>query len=115
MFNNGLSNVKGIMFDCYKTLIDIKTNESSIETYKPLSNWLMYHGVKIYPADLMNEYKWRCKEEIERCWERHAELKVEDIFAKIVRQNASWPVSVSSRSEKEAVNGLQQIDKHDAE
>jgi putative hydrolase of the HAD superfamily len=94
MFNGcGLDGVKGIIFDCYKTLIDIKTDESSSKTYKPVANWLRYHGVTISPDDLMNEYKWRCKMEIERdqCW--HSELRVEDIFAQIARHNASWPIN----------------------
>jgi len=88
-----LESVKGIMFDCYKTLIDIKTSESSIETYRPVSKWMMYHGVKISPQDLMNEYKGRCKNEIKRCRESHPELKVEVVFSKIVRTHASWPVN----------------------
>jgi putative hydrolase of the HAD superfamily len=94
MFNiNGLDEVKGVLFDCYKTLIDIKTDESSIKTYEPISRWLMYHGVKIAPDELMGEYKWRCKEEIERHWGRHSELKVEEIFSKICRQHASWDIN----------------------
>ncbi len=89
----GLHGVKGVMFDCYKTLIDIKTDENSTKTYEPVSRWLTYHGVNISPQDLMREYKWRCKEEIERCSEWHSELKVEEVFSKIIRQHASWPVN----------------------
>lgn len=94
MFNgNGLNGVRGVMFDCYKTLVNIKTDENSTKTYEPVSRWLMYHGVNISSQDLMKEYKWRCKEEIERRREWNSELKVEDIFAKIVRHNATWPVN----------------------
>ena len=57
----GLSGVKGVIFDCYKTLIDIKTDEKSISTYQPVSRWLMYYGVNISAEDLMREYKWRCR------------------------------------------------------
>jgi putative hydrolase of the HAD superfamily len=91
--SQGLYGVKGIIFDCYKTLIDIETNESSIKTYRPVSRWLMYHGVNISSEDLMREYNWRCKEEIERCHEWHSELKVEEIFSTIIRHHASWPVN----------------------
>jgi putative hydrolase of the HAD superfamily len=90
---NGLDGVKGVLFDCYKTLIDIKTDESSTKTYEPISRWLMYHGVKIAPDELMREYKWRCKEELERRRERNSELKVEEIFSKICRHHASWDVN----------------------
>ncbi|HWQ20698.1 MAG TPA: HAD family hydrolase [Methanotrichaceae archaeon] len=88
-----IDGIKGIMFDCYKTLIDIKTDERSIKTYEPVSRWLMYQGVKISPEALMNEYKWRCKVEIERCWEMHREIKVEEIFSKICRNHASWDIN----------------------
>jgi hypothetical protein len=91
--NNGLYGVKGVMFDCYKTLIDIKTDEKDLKTYESVSRWLMYHGVNISPQDLMNEYRWRCKEELERRGEWHCELKVEDVFSKICRQHASWPIN----------------------
>ena len=74
MFNsNGLYGVRGVMFDCYKTLIDIKTDEKDLKTYEPVSKWLMYHGVNISPHNLMNEYRWRCKEELERRGEWHCE------------------------------------------
>lgn len=88
-----LDEIKGIMFDCYKTLVNIKTDERSISTYEPVSIWLMYHGVNIGPQDLMNEYRWLCKEEIDRRGVIHSELKVEEIFAKICRRHASWDIN----------------------
>ncbi len=91
--SNGLYGIKGVMFDCYKTLIDIKTDEKDLKTYEPVSKWLMYHGVNISPLDLMNEYRWRCKEELGRRGEWHCELKVEDIFSKICRQHASGSIN----------------------
>lgn len=91
--SKGLSGVKGVMFDCYKTLIDIKTDEKDLKTYEPVSKWLMYHGVNISSQNLLNEYRWRCKEELERRGEWHCEIKVEDIFSKICRQHAQWPIN----------------------
>ncbi len=41
----------------------------------------------------MREYKRLCKEAIEGRWERHSEIKVEDIFARICRERASWPIN----------------------
>jgi len=90
--SRGFYGVKGVMFDCYNTLIDIKTDEKDLKTYEPVSKWLKYHGVNISPQDLLNEYRWRCKEELERRGEWHCELKVEEIFSKICRQRASWPI-----------------------
>jgi putative hydrolase of the HAD superfamily len=91
MLNN--MGIKGVMFDCYKTLIDIKTDEKSISTYEPISRWLMYHGVNIGPQDLLNEYRWRCKERMERSRTMHSEIKVEEIFAEICRHHASWGIN----------------------
>jgi putative hydrolase of the HAD superfamily len=85
--------IKGVIFDCYKTLVDIKTDEKSINTYEPLSRWLMYHGVNIGPQYLMNEYRRMCKEEVERRREIHSEIKVEEIFAKICKHHASWDIN----------------------
>jgi len=89
----GLDGVKGVMFDCYKTLVDISTDESSMRTYEPLSRWLSYHGVNLSPEGLMREYKRLCKEAIEGRCERHSEIKVEDIFGRICRERASWPIN----------------------
>jgi putative hydrolase of the HAD superfamily len=52
-----LEGIKGIIFDCYDTLIDIKTDENNIETYRTVCNWLIYQGVKIDPEELLTEYK----------------------------------------------------------
>ena len=81
------------MFDCYKTLVNISTDENSVKTYEPLSKWLSYYGVRLSPDELMREYKRLCKEAIERSWEMHTEIKVEDIFARICRERASWPIN----------------------
>ena len=91
--SDGLYGIKGVMFDCYKTLIDIKTDEKDQKTYEPVSRWLIYHGVNISPQDLMNEYRGRCKEELERRGERNGELKVEDVFSKICRPHTSGPIN----------------------
>ena len=82
-----------MMFDCYKTLVNISTDENSVKTYEPLSKWLSYYGVRLSPDELMREYKRLCKEAIERSWEMHTEIKVEDIFARICRERASWPIN----------------------
>jgi putative hydrolase of the HAD superfamily len=52
----------------------------------------MYQGVRLSPEQLMNEYKARCKEEIERGLGIHSEIKVEEIFAGICKSHASWGI-----------------------
>jgi putative hydrolase of the HAD superfamily len=51
----GFVGIKGLIFELYNTLIDIKTNERSIETYEPISKCLI-PGVKISAEDLKNEF-----------------------------------------------------------
>jgi Predicted hydrolase (HAD superfamily) len=53
--------IKGVIFDCYQTLIDIHTEEHSLETYQVLSAWLAYQGVKIEPKKLWDTYILRYK------------------------------------------------------
>jgi putative hydrolase of the HAD superfamily len=55
MLQNG--KIKGLIFDCYKTLIDIRADERSRETNKRVSDWLLYNGVRISPDRLKEEYK----------------------------------------------------------
>ncbi len=91
----GLEGIKGIIFDCYNTLIDIRTDEDSIETYKSVSSWLIYHGVKIDPNELMSGYKSMVKEELESRWEKYPDIKIELIFGKICKQHALWEIDES--------------------
>lgn len=88
----GIAGIKGLVFDLYNTLIDIRTDEDSIKTYEPVSKWLIYQGVKISPDDLMGEYKRLVKEDLESRWERHPEIRVELVFKKICNKHAVWQI-----------------------
>ena len=90
-----LEGIKGIIFDCYNTLIDIKTDTDSIDTYRQVSNWLVYQGVKIDPEDLMAEYKKKSEEELKSRWEKNPEIKIELVFGKICKQHALWDINDS--------------------
>ena len=84
----GILGIKGIIFDLYNTLIDIDTDEESINTYLAVSKWLIYQGVKISAEDLLNEYRRMAKEGMETKWEKHPEIRVEEIFAIICKSHA---------------------------
>lgn len=86
----GIVGIKGLIFDLYNTLIDIKTDEDSINTYEPVSRWLIYKGVKISPDELMREYKRLVKEDLQSRWETHPEVRVEQVFEKICNKHAVW-------------------------
>ena len=57
----------------------------SVDTYRQVSNWLIYQGVKIDPEELMAEYKKTSKEELESRWEKNPEIKIELVFGKICK------------------------------
>jgi putative hydrolase of the HAD superfamily len=84
----GILGIKGIIFDLYNTLIDIHTDEESINTYEAVSKWLIYQGVKISAEDLKNDYRRMAKEGMEAKWEKHPEIRVEDIFGRICKSHA---------------------------
>jgi putative hydrolase of the HAD superfamily len=100
--HEGLEGIKGIIFDCYNTLIDIRTDEDSVETYRQVSNWLIYQGVKIDADELKSEYKKMVKEELESRWETYPDIKVELVFGKICKQHAIWDIDESAAGAKTA-------------
>jgi len=88
----GILGIKGIIFDLYNTLIDIDTDEQSINTYETVSKWLIYQGVKIPAEDLKKNYRRMAKEGIEAKWEKHPEIRVDEIFASICKSHALWNI-----------------------
>jgi len=88
----GITGIKGIIFDCYKTLIDIETDEDSMKTWEPLSKWLIYQGVKIAPEDLLKWYKREAKEYTDASWETFPELDVAKVFQSICQSHALWKI-----------------------
>jgi putative hydrolase of the HAD superfamily len=91
-----LEGIKGVIFDCYNTLIDIKTDDASDDTYRQVSNWLIYQGVRIEPEELMVEYKKTSKEELGGRWEKNPEIKFELVFGKICKKHALWDINEST-------------------
>ncbi|MFP4654960.1 MAG: HAD family hydrolase [Methanohalobium sp.] len=88
MFKRG--KVKGVIFDCYMTLIDVVNDEESLETYDIIRRWLRYYGVDISPEKLKNEYKAKIKEAFDSSELEYPEIKVENIFSDICFENAIW-------------------------
>jgi putative hydrolase of the HAD superfamily len=84
--------VTGVLFDCYGTLIDVLTDEQDFETYRCLSRWLIYQGVRIMPEVLQDLYAARVREAADRTGERHPEVRVEEIFAGICAEHAVWEI-----------------------
>jgi putative hydrolase of the HAD superfamily len=87
-----LEGVKGILFDCYDTLIEIRHDEEDIRTYETLSIWLRYQGVHIDPAVLRDEYRRRIRRSMEQRGERYPEVRVEEIFREICDDHRLWEI-----------------------
>ncbi len=88
----GIKGVKGLIFDLYNTLIDIRTDEESLSTYETLSKWMIYQGIRISSEELKEEYKRFVKEAMENRWELNPEVKVEIVFQKIAKGHVIWGV-----------------------
>jgi putative hydrolase of the HAD superfamily len=85
-----LEGLKGVLFDCYKTLIDIRTDETHRSTWDSLSRWLLYHGVRIDAKTLRDEYRNGTHRLILQAGERHPEIRVEEVFSDIIRRYRIW-------------------------
>lgn len=85
-----ISGIKGIIFDCYGTLIDIDTDEDDYYTYDTVSKWLKYKGVNIDPDLLKFEYHSKIRDKMEASQEKYPEVRVEEIFAEICGEHAIW-------------------------
>ncbi len=87
-----ITGIKGIIFDCYKTIIDIETDEDSMRTWEPLSKWLIYQGIKISPEEIKDWYKREVKEYINTRWEAFPEVDVAKVFQSICQSHALWKI-----------------------
>ena len=72
-----------MIFDCYKTLIDIRADERSWETNKRVSNWSLHNGVRINTDRLREEYKWKVIGRLGNSDQKHPDIRIEEIFAEI--------------------------------
>jgi putative hydrolase of the HAD superfamily len=84
--------IKGIIFDCYQTLIEIRTAEHEHETHKFLSSWLDYHGVRISPEELWDTYLFKVNDRMQHSNEKHPEINVEEVLTEICKEHAIWKI-----------------------
>ncbi|GBD86897.1 (S)-2-haloacid dehalogenase 4A [bacterium BMS3Abin03] len=79
-----MENENVVIFDVYKTLINIKTDEENFKTYEFIADWLAYKGLRINPKDLFNLYKKITKEEYESNAEPYPDIDIGNVFKKII-------------------------------
>ena len=78
--------IRAIIFDCYSTLIDIKTNERKEEIYYYLSRYLQYYGVQIDPERLKTALTLEREEFLRSRGETYGEIDLEIVFGNILKK-----------------------------
>lgn len=79
-----MSNSKVVVFDVYKTLLDIESDENSLRTYKFLSSWLSYKSLYIKPKDLRKLYKEITKQAVLANTELYPDIDIKTVFKRIL-------------------------------
>jgi len=81
-----MSGIRAVIFDCYSTLVDIKTDESKPQIYRYLSLYLQYYGAQIEERTLKTMLKREKERYIRRKNERYPEVDLEVVFNNIVKK-----------------------------
>ncbi|MBE6364271.1 MAG: HAD family hydrolase [Lentisphaerae bacterium] len=80
--------IKAIIFDINGTVTDIYTSESDDHIWRTTANFLDYHGIKIAPEKLKQEYFFRLKRQKEERNEPFPEFDVVALFASIIADHS---------------------------
>lgn len=78
--------IRAIIFDCYSTLIDIKTDEKKEDVYHYLSLYLQYYGVKTDAGKLKTALDLEKEQYIRSTKEPYPEIDLEKVFVNILRK-----------------------------
>ena len=92
-----MSKVRAIIFDCYSTLIDIKTDEGKDELFHYLSIYLQYYGVKTDAEKLRAAFEQEKDQYLQSTKEAYPEIDIEMVFTNILkREGVSNPFLAES-------------------
>ena len=80
-----MSRIQAVIFDCYSTLIDIKTNEQKSEIFDYLSLYLQYYGAKIDASKLKSALELEKEQYFQPKKEQYPEIDLEVIFSNILK------------------------------
>lgn len=81
-----MSGIRAILFDCYSTLIDIKTDEGKPEVFDHLSRYLQYYGATMDSQKLKRAFESEKKKFLQTEKERYPEVDLEIVFNHILRE-----------------------------
>jgi len=98
-----MSTMRAVVFDVYKTLLDIQTDEESLDTYLFLSRWLSYHGVIIDAVSLRHRYLDLCCQEICGSAEPFPDFDIGKVFSAILCDGKRLNFDLESKSRELAL------------
>jgi len=84
-----MSKIRAVVFDCYSTLIDIKTNEDKNEIFHYLSLYLQYYGAKVDAAKLKSALTLERDRYVQSKGEQYPEVDLEVVFGNILTKEGS--------------------------
>lgn len=81
-----MSKIRAVIFDCYSTLIDIKTDEEKGEVFQYLSLYMQYYGAKTNAESLRSALQLEREHYPYPKGERYPEVDLEIVFRNILRK-----------------------------
>jgi putative hydrolase of the HAD superfamily len=78
--------IRAIIFDCYSTLIDIRTDEEKDEPFHYLSIYLQYYGVKTNAEKLKTAFDIEKEKYLQSTKEAYPEIDLETVFTNILKR-----------------------------
>jgi putative hydrolase of the HAD superfamily len=85
-----MSQIRAVIFDCYGTLVDIKTDEDKDEVFKYVSLYLQYYGGTIDAEKLRSAYELEKERLLRDSGERYPELDLEQVFENILLKEGMY-------------------------
>lgn len=85
-----MSKIRAVIFDCYGTLVDIKTDEDKDEVFKYVSLYLQYYGGTIDAEKLKHTYELEKEKLLRDSGERYPEVDLERVFEHILLKEAMY-------------------------
>jgi len=77
--------IRAVIFDCYSTLIDIRTDENKEEVFHYLSLYLQYYGVKTDAGKLKSSLVREKEQYLQSTKVAYPEIDIEVIFTNILK------------------------------
>jgi putative hydrolase of the HAD superfamily len=81
-----MSEIRAVIFDCYSTLIDIKTDEEKKEVFHYLSLYLQYYGAKMNAESLQAAFKLARERYPYPKEEHYPEIDLEVVFRNVLNK-----------------------------